>query len=573
METLLASLSEGVFSPFLLEGVTGSGKTEVYLRVIEEVLAEGRSAVMLVPEIALTPQMISRFRCRFAAGDIALLHSGLTRGERHDEWWRIRRGEARVVIGARSAVFAPVRNLGLIVVDEEQDHAYKQDHGFMYHGRDLALMRAKMEGAVAVLGSATPSLESAFRARMEEGGYGLLRLTRRVVDRPLPKVEIVDLRDNKESAQPAHDDGTIQGVRDRDRIEAEQLISPPLRDAIEQNLERGEQTILFLNRRGISSFLTCFDCGSLIKCADCEVTMTHHGKAPRAGKIGELYAAAYSEGFLLCHYCGAHMPVPEVCPKCRGVRLFRFGVGTEKMEAAVAALFPAARVERMDSDVMSGRESYFRVIERASKGEIDILVGTQMVAKGHDLPGVTLVGVLLADLSLEVADFRAAERTFHMLTQVAGRAGRGEKPGRVIVQTMQPKHHAVELALAQDFETFYEKEIASRMMFFYPPFARLANIRVSGEDAALVERTARQLGNPWKRTAGLKDFRDKVRILGPSRAPISRIKGRTRWMMLVKADAPVTMGRFLDSALARSADAMPGKSIRVEIDRDPAFII
>ncbi|HUT55505.1 MAG TPA: primosomal protein N' [bacterium] len=563
-----AALAAREFRVFMLQGVTGSGKTEVYLRSIARAAELGRGAIMLVPEIALTPQLISRFRQKFPAETTAVLHSALTPGERHDEWWRIRRGQASIVIGARSALFAPVKDLGVIVVDEEQDPAYKQDRGFMYNARDLAVMRGKEERAAVVLGSATPSMESAHRGRAQ-GGYTVLHLPRRVDGCFMPGVELVDLRALKNA--PSAASITELKVRDRDRLAAAELLSPPLRDAIGQVLSRGEQAVLFLNRRGIASFLVCFDCGRRFVCPNCAVSLTRHG-APTAGKVDHFYGEP-GNGYLLCHYCGYHEPVPRVCPQCRGVRVFPFGVGTEQMEAVTAEAFPSARVMRMDSDVMTGRESYFRLLDRVFRREVDIVVGTQMVAKGHDLPGVTLVGVLLADVSLNVPDFRAGERTFQMLTQVAGRAGRGAAPGRVIIQTFQPDHYAIRLAVHNDFETFYEEELKMREALWYPPFARLANLRISGLQDEAVKKAATLAGSAARGRARSKIFRDRVRILGPARAPIARIKGKSRWMMMIKADTPQIMSAFCETLSASLRDKSVPASVRVEIDRDPVFLL
>jgi primosomal protein N' (replication factor Y) len=564
-----AALEPRAFRSFMLQGVTGSGKTEVYLRVIEKALGLGRGAIMLVPEIALTPQLISRFRQRFPAERTAVLHSGLSAGERHDEWWRIKRGEAQIAIGARSAVFAPVRDLGIIVVDEEQDSAYKQDHGFMYNGRDLAVKRAQEEGAVAVLGSATPSMESAHRSR-QDNGYTILHLPSRVDGRVMPMVEIVDLRARPGQDRSAPAPAAVK-VQDRDRMAARELISQPLREAVHSTLERGEQAILFLNRRGIASFLICFDCGARFTCPNCEVSLTHHRVS--AAKTDESCGRPDPAGHLLCHYCGYHEPVPRVCPRCRGVRVFPFGVGTEQMEAVTAEVFPKARVMRMDSDVMTGRDSYFRLLDQICRRQVDIVVGTQMVAKGHDLPGVTLVGVLLADMSLNVPDFRSGERTFQMLTQVAGRAGRGTAPGRVIIQTFNPEHYAVKLARGQDFEAFYEQEWKVRKALWYPPFARLANFRFSGLKADKVRQAASFIGAVARRKAQTKTYQGRVRILGPAQAPIGRIKGKSRWMMMVKSDSHETMTSFLEAVSPALRDQHVPRSVRVEIDRDPVFLL
>lgn len=571
IDAINTAQDKGEFQTFLVHGVTGSGKTEVYLRVIDRTVANKKCAIMLVPEIALTPQLISRFRQRFDDDLIAVLHSGLSSGERHDQWWRIKRGEAKIVIGARSAVFAPVAELGVIVVDEEQDPAYKQDHGFMYNGRDLSLVRARDEGAVAVLGSATPSMESAWKSR-QEAGYTLLTLPRRVDNRPMPEIEIVDLgKANEGQKEKEPESRSERMVRDRDRMAALELISEPLRRGVNDTLSRGEQAIIFLNRRGIFSFLICFDCGQRFTCPNCAVSLVRHRS--RGPKVDTFYGEPSSDGFLLCHHCGYHSPLPEVCPRCRGVRVHPFGVGTEQMEQAITETFPGARVLRMDSDVMTGKKKYFECMDMISRKQIDIVVGTQMVAKGHDLPGVTLVGVILADLSLNIPDFRASERTFHMLTQVAGRAGRGSAAGRVIIQTFEPGHYAVEFALKHNFEEFYKEELRTREALFYPPFARLANLRIAGINPQNVQKAAGVMGRAAKSKAVTKAYKDRVRILGPVPAPIKRIRGKTRWMMMVKADSPGTMSGFLDSLVnAIEKKGLPG-SLNIEVDRDPVFLM
>jgi primosomal protein N' (replication factor Y) len=563
---IAAAVAARSFSPFLLEGVTGSGKTEVYLRVIQAALALDLGAIVLAPEIALTPQLVSRFRSRFPDEKIAVLHSGLGPGERHDQWWLIRRGAARIVIGARSAVFSPVSRLGVIVVDEEQDPAYKQDHGFMYNGRDLALKRGQEEKATVVLGSATPSLESALHGR--RGEFQRRTLRQRVDGRPLATVEVVDLR--AEAAEADRRDRHLalaEKVRERDRLVAERLFSPILMAELKQTLQRKEQAIIFLNRRGASSFLLCFDCGRRFTCPNCDVSLVHHRAPSRAADRSHGEPAA--GGYLLCHYCGYHTPEPDLCPTCRGVRVFPFGAGTEQIEKELAARFPGARLLRLDSDSMTGRESWFRCLDRAHRREVDILVGTQMVAKGHDLPGVTLVGVLLADLSLELPDFRAAERTFQLLTQVAGRAGRGDAPGKVIVQTFRPEHYAVKLAVAQDFEGFYAEETRRREALKFPPFARLANLRLAGLDPAKVKEAAIKLGRAARRQARLKSFAGRVTILGPVPAPIGKLRGKYRYLMLVKAETPTEMSAFLAELSAAAGDKAALGPVELEIDRDP----
>jgi len=561
---IAAAIDARRFQPFLIEGVTGSGKTEIYLRAIEHALSVGRGAIVLAPEIALTPQLVSRFKSRFPDERVAVLHSGLGPGERHDQWWRIRRGEARIVIGARSAVFAPVSPLGVIVVDEEQEQAYKQDHGFAYNARDLALKRAQEEKAAAVLGSATPSLESARRGRLNE--YERIVLRERVEGRPLAEVELVDLRLTAEA-----DNERLRGlaleerVKDRDRIAGERLLSERLSTEIAAALDRRDQTIIFMNRRGVSGYFLCFDCGRRFVCPSCDVSLVHH--RARSSAADPNFGPPSPFGYLLCHYCGYHEPAPEVCPDCRGVRVFPFGAGTEQVEELMRAKFPQARIMRLDSDVLTGRESWYQSLDRIHRREVDIIVGTQMVAKGHDLPGVTLAGVLLADLALDLPDFRAAERTFQLLTQVAGRAGRGEAPGRVIIQTFRPDHYAIRHALNQDFDGFYNEEASRRERLHYPPFGRLANLRFAGLDADRVKNAAKQITGVAKRLTRRKEFAE-CRVLGPGPAPLARIRGKWRWMALVQAPAPQVMTDFLRPVLAAVAEAQLGP-VDFFLDRDP----
>ncbi|MCJ7664836.1 MAG: primosomal protein N', partial [Desulfobacterales bacterium] len=420
VEQIGKALRGHAFHPFLLHGVTGSGKTEVYVRAVQEALVLGKGAVILVPEISLTPQLVGRFQKKLAVA-MALLHSGLAPGERYDQWRRVSRGEVRVVIGARSAVFAPCRDLGLIIVDEEHDTSYKQEDGVRYNARDLAVMRAQKQGAVVVLGSATPSLESFYNAR--QGRYETLSLPNRVGGGVLPTVEIVDLK----AANHA-------------------LFSPALRDALAENLEAGRQSLLFLNRRGFSHSAICADCGAAFTCRRCTVSLTYHARTKA----------------LLCHYCGYHLPAFQICPLCGGGKIRLLGVGTEKVEGEVRQLFPQARVARMDSDVMIQRGAQGRVLRALEQGEIDILVGTQMIVKGHDFPRITLVGIVAADVALHLPELRSAERCFQLISQAAGRAGRGSHPGRVIIQTFLPEHYAIQRAKEHDFVGFYEEEMKSR---------------------------------------------------------------------------------------------------------------
>jgi primosomal protein N' (replication factor Y) len=517
------SAASGAFRPFLLHGVTGSGKTEVYLQAIAALRAAGRGALVLVPEIALTPQLAGRFRARF--GDqVALLHSGLTDRERHSEWMRLRRGEARICVGVRSAVFAPVQDLGMVVVDEEHDPSFKQEEGPAYHARDLAVVRAREEGAVCLLGSATPSLETLENAR--SGKYQLLTLSRRIDDRPLPEVTLVDLGRLRRGAP-------LPG-----------LISPVLAEALRATLAAGQQSILFLNRRGFQTLVLCRDCGREERCERCSVSLTLHAR----------------RGLLLCHYCGARQRMDPACPSCGGER-GGVGVGTEQVEAAVRELLPGARLARMDSDTVSAAGAAAEVLARFARREIDVLVGTQMVTKGHDFPGVTLVGVVLADTALALPDFRAAERTFQLLTQVAGRAGRGHEPGRVLVQTFHPHSPAVALAVGHDYAGFAELELERRRSLGYPPFGRMLAVRVEGSEQG-ARTTAEALG-----AAALPAMGAAVTLLGPAPAAIERIRGKTRWHLLFRSSDPAALRR-VHRALAPVAARPPGGA-QVRFDVDP----
>jgi primosomal protein N' (replication factor Y) len=517
----------GAFSPFLLHGVTGSGKTEVYLRVISEALAAGKTAIVLVPEISLTPQLAARFRARFG-DEVAILHSGMTGQQRLGEWSRLRRKEARIAVGARSAVFAPLDGVGVIVVDEEHDGSFKQDEGVRYHARDVALVRAQRAGAVCVLGSATPSLES--YAHAERGTYRRLVLTQRPTARPMPEVQIVDLRTH---------------IPD-----GEAMLASPLRIAIGETLAAGDQIILFLNRRGFSTFVLCRACGHSFGCPNCSVSFTYHRSGDR----------------LICHYCGATDRVPAACPSCGGKdTIVRKGLGTEKVADAVAAEFPKARVARLDRDTATDARAVEKVLAKVARREVDILVGTQMVTKGHDFPGVTLVGVLCADTGLNVPDFRASERTFQLLAQVAGRAGRGERPGRVIVQTYRPGAHAVTCAAAHDYETFFRTESAARAELGYPPHGRLIAVRLDGSNAQEVESTAQRLAQLADVVARRPEHAGQVEMRGPVAAPIERLRNRTRWQIWLRGSDRHALRRVARSVLS----AEVASSVRVVLDVDP----
>jgi len=487
-----AAVQAHEFKAFLLEGVTGSGKTEVYLNAIEATLQAGRGALLMVPEIALTPAVAGQFQHRF--GDrVAILHSAFSDTERAAQWRRIRAGEAEVVVGTRSGVFAPVRNLGLIVVDEEHDTSYKQEETPRYNGRDVALVRAQAAGACVVLGSATPSLESRYNA--ERGKYTLLVLPERIEQRPLPSVEILDMR--------------LEFLETRKQA----VFSRRLLEAIGARLESGEQTMLLLNRRGFSTVVACRACGERLQCANCSVTLTFHRRDRR----------------MLCHYCNYAERVPETCPKCGKEHIYFLGTGAEKVEEELHRTFPRARVTRMDRDTVTTKRHYESILAGFREGHYDILVGTQMIAKGHDIPNVTLVGVVSADIGLGLPDFRAAERTFQLLTQVAGRAGRGDLPGQVLIQTINPDHYAIRFAAAQDYEAYYQKELEFRRMMRYPPFSALANVLVRSQSQEEALRMAGELGHL------LTPPPEQVKILGPAEAPVLRLLQEYRYQLLVKA--------------------------------------
>lgn len=526
LEEIKKRLDSRAHNVALLYGVTGSGKTEVYLRAIAETRRRGRTALVLVPEIALTAQVVDSFRSRI--GDrVAVLHSNLSLGERRDEWQRIARGEADVVVGARSAIFCPLPNVGLIVVDEEHESSYKQDQPApRYHAREVAIARARATGATVILGSATPSVETFYKA--EKGEYGFLPLRERALSRPLPSVEIVDLREGFKKNQPA-------------------LFAQPLLEGITERLEKHEQTILFLNRRGFSMFLLCRDCGYTTRCPDCEVSLTYHQRAAK----------------LVCHHCNYERPAPDMCPNCNGNRLRPFGIGTEKIEEEIKKAFPTARVIRMDRDTTQEKNAHMKMLRQFRAGEADILIGTQMVAKGLDFAGVTLVGVISADTALNLPDFRASERAFQLLTQVAGRAGRGRKPGHVVVQSFNPEHESITAAAEHDYELFYKREIVFREELGYPPFARLANIIATDEDERLPEVRLRALANRLEDCDGLK-------VLGPAPCPLSRLKGKYRWHLLLKcADGEALRTYLRRGLLSLTSSDRSGMTI----DLDPMSLL
>ncbi len=510
---------------FLLHGITGSGKTEVYLQLIAQALQRGRTALVLVPEIGLTPQLLSRFRARFGP-DVAVLHSALSQGERADAWRRLARGEVRIALGPRSALFAPLSHLGVVIVDEEHDSSFKQQDGVRYHGRDVALVRAQRAGALAVLGSATPSLEA--MAMVQQGKVRLLTLPKRATGAALPKVQIVDLRQHL--------------------LPEDALISAPLHKALEETLLAGEQSILFLNRRGYATFLLCKGCGHRFECKNCAVTLTWHK----------------GHDHLLCHYCGFRADVPTRCSACDGQKIERLGIGTEKIEEQIASRFPTARVARLDRDTAEG-PGLSRVLAAMHRREIDILVGTQMLAKGHDFPYVTLVGVVLADTGMGLPDFRAGERTFQLLAQVAGRAGRAERPGRVIVQTFNPQHPAILCSAEHDYVRFATDELLARKELNYPPFSRLAALRFDGVDPVAVREAAELVAVRARQVVNRAPESAVISLLGPAEAPLSRLKGRTRWQLFVRA-ANV---RALRTVVRAALDTPVHKGIRLSVDIDP----
>jgi primosomal protein N' (replication factor Y) len=526
LDKILEQVKEETYAAFLLHGVTGSGKTEIYIRAMSATLARGRSAMMLVPEIALTPVFSHRLRSHF--GDqVAIFHSSLQKGERFDEWTRVKNGEARVVIGTRSAVFAPVQNLGLIVVDEEHESSYRQQESPYYNARDVAIVRAQKESAGVVLGSATPSLESFHNART--GKYQLLTLPERIAARPMAAATIVDMRD-------------VFVRHGKPRVFSDELLA-----AIQETYERREQSIILLNRRGYSSFILCRSCGETIQCPNCDVTLTYHR----------------SERVIVCHYCNHRKPVPKVCPTCAKKYIYYVGEGTEQLEEMLTQLFPALRVARIDRDTTARRRVFEQSLADFSAGKIDTLVGTQMLAKGHDFPNVTLVGVVSVDAGLALPDFRSAERTFQLITQVAGRAGRGDRPGKVLIQTYHPYHYALRHACAQDFEGFYNEEMQYRRNHSYPPFVALATLLVHGPDLGRVRADSLELR---KQLDAANEGR-KCRILGPAPAPLARLKGEHRFQLLLKSRSRRSLREVADAALkSASANGVNLRSVNLEID-------
>ena len=529
-------------SAFLLHGVTGSGKTLVYIELLKDIVERrGRGAIVLVPEIALTPQAVDRFRAAFGER-IAVLHSGLSDGERYDAWRALRSGAKTIAVGARSAVFAPVRDLGAIIVDEEHEGSYKNGETPRYHAREVALVRAREEGAVVVLGSATPSLESWLNA--QGGKYTLLSLPERVADAKLPQVEVVDLRT---STRPA---ARAQAVEPFRRVFGESLEA-----ALGERLQRAEQSILLLNRRGYSAFVQCDACGEVIACPNCSITLTYHRNPER----------------LVCHYCRHEQPMPEKCPRCGGSTVRQRGLGTQQAEKLLVERYPYARIARMDVDTTSGKWAHSEILDRVGRGEVDILLGTQMIAKGLDFPNVTLVGVIDADVGINLPDFRASERSFQLMSQVAGRAGRGVKGGDVVIQTRAPSHHAVRCALTHDYLTFVREELSGRRDPVYPPFTRMANVIVSGLDEGAVADLAIGAGK-WLRALLEKQNVRGVTIVGPAPCPVERVKRRWRWHLLVKSEHAGPMTSVL-RYFAEKFEVPSRGEMRIVIDRDPVQLL
>ncbi len=529
LAVLQPAITAKKFTPFLLHGVTGSGKTEVYLRATETALAQDRSVLVLVPEIALAAQLEGHFVSRF--GDqVALLHSGLSAGERYDQWQRLKNGTAKIAIGARSAIFAPLANPGLIIVDEEHDPAYKQEDNLRYHGRDLAVLRGSLQKAVVILGSATPSITSFYHA--QSGKYQLLNLTCRIENRPMPEVEVIDLREVP----------TVSGHPP--------LFTNQLNRALRQTLADGNQALIFLNRRGFASSMICQDCGHTVQCRNCQVTLTLH-KGNRQ---------------LVCHYCGYNTTSKIICSNCQSPKVIGIGFGTERLEDELTKLFPSARIARLDRDTTSKRTDFLATLRAVHQGEVDILIGTQMITKGHHFPNVTLVGIVWADAGLGLPDFKAGERTFQLLCQVTGRAGRGDKPGRVIVQTHQPDHYSVITAQAHDYQALYDRELELRQHLQYPPFSRLINLQLDGIDEGRVREVAETLA---RKGSELACGQPGLAILGPAPSPLARLRGRYRWQILLKGAAIDSLHQLCAQLYKAHPTSRDKNAVKLTVDVDP----
>ncbi len=527
-ESVLTEISNSQNREFLLHGVTGSGKTEVYMRLIEKVLSEGKSAIMLVPEIALTPQTVARFVSRFGE-NVAVFHSGLSMGERYDEWKKMRSGKASIAVGARSAVFAPFENIGIIVMDEEHEQSYKSETVPRYHTREVARYRAKQHNALLVMASATPAMESYYEAR--KGDFTLLTMSHRANRGAMPKTEIVDMRTELEQGNKS-------------------IFSRRLKSEIEKNIARGEQTILFLNRRGFSTFVSCRSCGFVAKCPNCNISLTYH---------------SYSDE-LKCHYCGYTIDNYKICPQCSSEYIRYFGGGTQKVEQEVKRLFPTAGVLRMDVDTTGRKMAHEKILSSFEKNKTDILIGTQMVSKGLDFENVTLVGVISADTMLNIDDFRSSERTFSLLEQVAGRAGRASKPGRAVIQTYNPDNDAIKMMQRHDYVGFYKCEMRMRMAMWYPPFCELVSILITGNGEGIVQQAAKYIR---KHLAALDVLEQKVQILGPVPASISKIKNKFRWRIIIKCESADAISPVLTEAVNACYNNKSYERISVVIDKNP----
>ncbi|MDY6792954.1 MAG: primosomal protein N' [Thermodesulfobacteriota bacterium] len=539
-ETVVSQVADRLgngYATYLLAGVTGSGKTEVYMQLAAKAIKKGYSVLVLIPEIALISQMERRFRARFGEC-VAVLHSGLSAGERYDQWMRIARKEVTIAIGARSAVFSPFSHIGLIIVDEEHDTSYKQEGSLRYHARDLAVVRAKQSSAIALLGSATPSIQSYYNVKTKK--FIELNLKNRVEKRPLPEIQMVDLRHSRDK----------RGFR--------RFITPELYKAMTQAISQGEQVLLFLNRRGFASFPVCGTCGEAVRCKNCDISLTLHQKSN-----------AYK-----CHYCGFTRAFASSCQACGSNKIVQLGLGTEKVEAAVAGLFPDAGIKRMDRDTTTRKGAIIKLLKGLRKGTIDILVGTQMVTKGHDFPNITLVGIICADLSLNFPDFRAGERTFQLLAQVAGRAGRGDVPGKVILQTYNPEHFSIIAARNQDFKAFYQTEIGFRQALNYPPFSRMVQLKISGKNPQQTRQHAQVLGDLCRNVqADHPSFLKSVEILGPIEASIPRIARRYRWQILLKGMGAKPLHQFILRVLLNNSAQFRNRYVKVVVDVDPVFMM